>query len=510
MRDALEARLAGLRRRLRRVERRELTELRRWISHTDNLVHLSVLLFVPLLIGLVTILSNSVAELSFLLFPPLASGTYTLFADPEGSYSNPIRFVGGLTVGAICGWVAVDATNLLYGPPKGMFQIHPESAALAIFLTGAFTWLVDAEEPSAFSTALLVLLVVETNVAPVDYVASVFLSGSVVAITFTVWRARFYERRAEYLYETTSGDDHVLVPMRGEASETTALFGARLAAAHEAGSVVLLDVLDDDRIAAAEAEAGEDHDARASDAAGADEVAGADDPVGADDPARPDETPRIRADDAASGRAAEEAAARLESFADVVRTKVGVPCQVVVAVGDPATAAVRTARETNCDLVVTPYEEERGSLSSFVRAMFVAPVDAVAFRSTADRDRWKRVLVAVSRPGDVAHAMIDFAERLAGRSGAVSVCTCIGSEVERRPAEERLVNLVETARMTVETRVARADVEDFLAANAAAYDLVIVGSSRDRSAASRFLSPPTFERLGELDADVAVVDRARP
>jgi hypothetical protein len=34
--------------------------------------------------------------------------------------------------------------------------------------------------------------------------------------------------------------------------------------------------------------------------------------------------------------------------------------------------------------------------------------------------------------------------------------------------------------------------------------------SRDRSAASRFVSPPTFERVDDLDTDVAVVDRGDP
>jgi len=89
----------------------------------------------------------------------------------------------------------------------------------------------------------------------------------------------------------------------------------------------------------------------------------------------------------------------------------------------------------------------------------------------------------------------------------VSLCTCIDSEVQRRPAEDRLANLAETATGSVETRVARADIEAFLDANADAYDLVIIGSSRDRSAASRFVSPPTFERIQEIDTDVAVVDR---
>jgi FAD/FMN-containing dehydrogenase len=106
--------------------------------------------------------------------------------------------------------------------------------------------------------------------------------------------------------------------------------------------------------------------------------------------------------------------------------------------------------------------------------------------------------------------MIDFGERLVGAEGTLSVCTCISREVERRPAETRLANLVETVDRPVETRVARSPVTDYLAANAGGYDLVVIGSSGDRSAASRFVSPPTFERIGELDTDVAVVDRGDP
>jgi nucleotide-binding universal stress UspA family protein len=529
--DSLETRIVDLRRRLRRIERRELAEFRRWVENTDNLIHLSILLFVPLLIAAVTAFSNLVTELSFLLFPPLASGTYTLFADPEGRYANPLKFVVGLTVGALCGWVALNVAIFTYGVPESRLLVHPESAALAILLTGGVTWVLDVEEPSAFSTALLILLIDSTVVEPREYVASVLLSSILVAIGFSVWRSEIYEERAQYLYESTHGDDHVLVPMRGETSETTALFGARLAAAHDAGKVVLLDVLDDERLAAAERAVLESDQAEfaladrplsdASDTRAVEDespAAGDDPPAGGNDrgesgseidPAVGEER-SVRTDDEVSRRAAEEAAASLESYAERIRTQVGVPCEVIVATGDPATTTVEAAREANCDLIVTPYESDRGLLSEFVRSMFASSIDTVAFRSTTGRKRWQRIMVPIARPGDSAHAMIDFAERLAGRSGTVSVCTCISDEVERRPAENRLANLAETARRTVETRVARSSIEEFLAANAGSYDLVILGSSRDRSTASRFVSPPTFERLRDIDSDVAVVDRGKP
>ncbi|WP_129112994.1 universal stress protein [Halegenticoccus tardaugens] len=473
MLDRLEARATDLLRRLRRLERREVAEFRRWAENTNNLLHLMILFVVPPLIALVTLLANALEELSFLLFPPLAAGAYTLFADPEGRYASPWKFVAGLTLGAACGWLAeilvgtaaaglADGTAIVAG-------VSPLSAAVSVFLTGGLTWAFGVEEPAAFSTALLVLL---TDTAdPGAYVASVALSGAFVAAAFTVWRSRIYQRRARYLYGTIQGDDHVLVPVRGGAAEITALFGARLAAAHEAGKVVLLGLVD------------------------------------ADDPPVEEETTR---------RAAATVASELEARASTIRTRVGVPCEVVVASGDPGTAAVRTATRTNCDLVVTPYEEERGLLADSVRAVFAGPTDAVAFRSSTGKRRWRRILVTVSRPGDSAHAMIDFATRLAGPAGTVSVCTCIDREVERRPAERRLANLVETvgenvetAGGNVETRVARATIEAFIGANAGSYDLLILGSSRDRSAASRFVSPPTFERLRDVECDVAVVDRGR-
>src|SRR6056297_1116567 len=101
-------------RRVRRAERRELREFVVWLEHTRNLVHLSILLFVPILIAMVTVISNNVNLFPFVLFPPLASGTFTLFADPEGKYASPPKFVAGLTVGALCGtaaiWVAAHTT----------------------------------------------------------------------------------------------------------------------------------------------------------------------------------------------------------------------------------------------------------------------------------------------------------------------------------------------------------------------------------------------------------------
>ncbi|ELZ39455.1 universal stress protein [Halorubrum tebenquichense] len=499
MLDRVRAKLAAARRRARRIERREVVELRQWAEDTTNLLHLTTLLLVPVLIALVTQITN-LTDLSFLLFPPLASGTYTLFADPEGQYSSPRTFVGGLVAGALAGWVALELSLLGIGGVSAG-AISPLSAGLSIMLCGGLTWLAGVEEPAAFSTALLVLvsargdavLVFGTAVDPAAaYVAGVAVSGGLVAGAFAVWRRWFYEERARYLYGTTQADDHVLVPMRGETSEATAFFGARLAAAHDAGKVVLLDVVDDAELAAAERAMLDDHDA-----------------------ATPEDLPesvRASLDDdfeaAVTDRAAATAAERLERHAAAIRERLDVPCEIVVAAdGDPARVAVETARATNSDLLVTPFETDDGLLSPFTRGVFAGPLDAVAFRSTTEVEDWRRVLVLVARPGDSAHAMIDFAERLAGEAGGVSVCTCIDAESDRRRAETKLANLVETAAGPVETRVARAEVTDFLGANADAYDLVLMGSSGDRSVASRLVSPPTFERIQDVRCDVGIVDR---
>lgn len=437
-------------RRLRRLERRELGEFRRWIEHTSHLLHLTVLLAVPLLIGLVTALSNAVPVLSFLLFPPLAAGAYTLFADPEGSYASPQRFVAGLTVGALCGWVAVELSARLFTAPQGEFQVSAVAAAVSVFLTGAATWALNVEQPAAFAVALLVLLV---DASPLAYVANVAAGSALVAAAFVVWRDEFYEQRARYLYRSTHADDRVLVPVRGDSVDDTIAFAATLASAHDAGKVVLLGLVEDD-------------------------------------------------EDESTGLSE-----RFERRAARVRRTYDVPCEVVVAgTGRPAAATLQAVRETNCDLVVTPYETADGGLSGYVRSLFRGDVDVVAVRTS--RTRWRRVLVPVRRAGEGAHAKIDFACRLVGSDGYVGVATCIDGESERRSAERMLANLVEPFERVSETRVADTSIESFLAANAPQYDLVVIGASTDRSAASRFVSRPTFERIRDLDCDVAVAHRA--
>ncbi|WP_276272755.1 HPP family protein [Haloarcula litorea] len=480
MRERVVERLRAVARRARRIERRELREFRRWAETTDHLVHLSMLVFVPLLIGLVTALANAVETLTFLLFPPLASGTYTLFVDPRGKYSEPVRFVAGLTIGAMCGLGALRISQWLLWSPPGQFQVAAAAAALAVFATGVVTWPLNIEEPSAYSTALLTMLVEPSTQVP--YLLSIFCASGLVAVVFVVWRDRFYDRRATVLYESTTGDDHVLVPMRGEVPGRTAMLAARLAGAHEAGKVVLLDVVDDAEVAERE---------RAL-------LAG---------PRGNRQVTQAEFDDVSE--TLREQVTRLEQRAARVETQVGVPCQVVVASGDEAdaTATLRAAEAANCDLVVAPYESRHGALTPYLRQLFRGDVDVLVHRSGGERTRWKRVLVPVRRASDVAHNMVDFATRLAAETGQVAVATCIGERADRRRAESMLADLVEPFEGPIETRVARTDIQSFLGEASPQYDLVVIGASQDRSAASRLVSPPTFERLERVETDVAIVDR---
>jgi hypothetical protein len=551
--DGMRDWLYGLFARLRRIERREWRDFRRWLERTHNIVQVSVLLFVPFLIWLVTLLSNQVDQLSFLLFPPLAAGSYTLFANPESKYASPWRFVAGITLGAVCGWIALELGGAVVGGSTGLFSVNAVDAAISVLLTGVVTWALDVQEASAFSTALLALLL-RPGQEPA-FVVSVVVASLLVASVFYVWRENVYDRRGELLYESTKGDDRVLVPMRGQHSEATAMFGARIAAAHEAGKVVLLDLVDDDDVAAAERDLLDDRRRARADLANGTDGDGPDPVTDSPAGANPEDTDADESDtetdtrydrggtdgesgrergadnappgtddevldpgeleadedieDLAEKRAVSEAATSLEMRAAEIETRVGVPTQVVVTVtsGAPAATVLQTAGEVNCDLVATPYEQHHGGLSPFVRELFDGRLDVAVHRSRAGRTRWKDVLVPVRRASDVAHGMLDFATRLAGETGRLSAATCVSREGERRRAESMLADLVETFSGTIETRVAKASIEDFLERTGPQYDLVIMGASTDRSAASRFISPPTFERIQDVDTDVAIIDR---
>ncbi|TQQ81235.1 HPP family protein [Halonotius terrestris] len=492
----LDSRLRTILSRLSRLLRREWGDFRSWLEDTRNFIHLSLLLVVPLLIGLVTWLANSIDLLPFLLFPPLVSGAFALFRDPESQYASPRRFVGGMTMGAICGWVALEVSaRYWYNVAPETFQINPGAAAFGVLLTGVVTWGLDLEESQAFSTALLILV---SGVTQLVYVVSVFASSLIVVGVFVVWRREIYERRADYLYQTTHADDQVFVPMRGETVETVATFGAQLAAAHETGKLVLFSVVSDVDATAEEA---------AVDTDGGTELRRVT-PTG-DAAAGAAGDGRASTDAADLPPAARETAETLEAHAESLRDRFDIPCEVVVVAGEPddARIAVEAATETNCDLVVTPYQTADGELTRFIRGLFESTLDVVVLRSNGERTSWRRILLPIKNYGEVAHAMLDFAERLAGETSYVSVCHSIDSESERRTAEAMVADLVETFERAIETRVTTSPLETFLSIHADNYDLTILGSSTDRNVVSRIIDAPTFEQLKELDCDIAIVHR---
>ena len=422
MERRLEERMRALIARARRLERREVRTLLAWLENTRNLVHVSILLFVPFLIATVSVLARTLEGISFLLFPPLASATYTLFSDPEGRFASPWRFVGGLSVGAVCGWVALEAGAIIYGVPISGLEVDAAGAAFAVFLADVTTWLLDLEEPAAFSTALLVLV---TKTSQLAYVVSVFLSSAFVAGVFLLWRRQFFERRAEYLYASTQGDDHVLVPWRGDYPLATARLAAHVAAAHETAKVVLFGTVDAE-------------DADESPAVDAEGVPLSD-------------SEGIGDEEGASG----EPTLGLDVVASELESEFGVPCELLVAATEDGTASaervLQAVHDANCDLVVTPYETQDGRLSPFVHDLFRSDTDTLVHRSADGREAWPDVLVPVRKAGDVAHKMIDFATRIAGENGSVSVCHCVAAEGDRDRAERMLGDLVETVSHGVET-----------------------------------------------------------
>lgn len=489
MLDEMRNRYHSTRRRLRRFERQELRELRRWLEDTENLLHLSSLVFVPVLIGAVTLLSNVSPAVSFLVYPPLASGTYTLFADPGGRYSSPRKFVGGMTVGALSGWVALEASaRFWYAVPPEQFRVNAAAAALGIFLTGVVTWGFDLEEPTAFSSALLVLV---TGSGELAYVGGIAVSSLLVAGVFAAWNRYFYQERARYLYRSTRGDDQVLVSVRGDGSERLAAFAARVAGAHEAGKVVLVRTVPQEAVEKEKQEMASEK-TEGTEADGASE---------------------------AEKKVTEEALGELERLRSRVKDEMGVSCEVVVAAedGTAGETVLRTAEDEGCDLIVVPYEtenedgsekeekEESERVTPFVKTVLEGNTDSIVFRPSEGETDWRRALVMVRSQGEIAHSMLDFAGRLCGDRGTISACGCVSRERERRGAERTLENVVEAFSTHIETRIAHTSVEEFLRTNSSNYDVAFVGASTDRSKASRFISAPTFERVRDVDCDLAIV-----
>jgi len=482
-------------RRLRRLERREIRAVRRWLEDPDNLLHISALVFVPLLVGGVTWLANISPVVSFLVYPPLASGTYTLFANPEGRYSSPRTFVGGILLGALCGWVVLELSSRYWTTaPLEPLQVPAGAAALAIFLTGVTTWLLSVEEPSAFSSALLVLV---TGAEQLVFVGGIVVSSLLVGGVFVLWRNRFYEERARYLFHSMQADDQILVPIRSDDPESLVLFAARLAAAHDAGRIVLLQTVSTDTIDETASTVATEHAAEAADATG-DSTA----------TATATTPPEEEATETAEAAITERHRERLEHLQQLVDATVGVSCEYVVVAenGSAGETILETAEIEDCDLIVSPYETDDGEPSRFVQTILSGPTDAIVFRPSTDRTEWHHILVMVRSSGELANMMLDFAHRLV-EAGSVSVCSCIRDAGHRRQTEVMLDNLVDSFSDPIETRISNSSVEAFLQTNASNYDLTVIGASTERSAVSRFVSTPTFRRIHTVDCDLAIVHR---
>ena len=492
MLESLWRRYRAARRRLRQLSRREAHELRRWLEDTENFLHLSTLLVVPLVIGAITWVSNVSPVVSFLIYPPLASGTYALFTDPGSPYADPITFVGGITAGAVSGLVALRATVPFFYPVQpGVFEVYAGTAAFGIFLTSVLTWTLGLEVPTAFSTALLVLV---TGSSELTYVVGIVVSSVIVAGVFAGWRRYFYQERSRYLFRSTSGDDHVLVPTRESTSDSIGLFAARLAVAHTSGKVILMETVSESAIEDATDEPG---DAASDDAATPIREASS----------GPEATAAADAESAVTAAVLE----RLERRRNQITGTVSVPCEYVVALAadDPGETVVQTAHAENCDLICAPYETDGDgdALAPHTKTLLTGDVDTIVFRPAHDRTEWRRVLVMVRTSGEIANAMMEFAKRLAAPGGVISACSVISDERERRHAEIVLEDVVDSLSVPVETRIGYGTVPEFLEQNAAAYDVVFVGASTDRPAASRLVSTPTYERIRELDCDLAIVHR---
>ncbi|MGM0371733.1 MAG: HPP family protein [Halobacteriota archaeon] len=460
----------------RAIGHRLLETARQRVTSTDILLHLMVLLLVPLLLAGLTFLSNSISLLPFVIYPPLASGTYTLFANPESIYAEPRRFVGGMTLGAFSGWVALKiATTLWYTVPPGEMEVHAGATALAVALTTLSTWALKLEVPVAFSAALLAL-VAGTNLT---YVIAIGLSSSLVAGVYLVWHDRIYEQRGQFLYRTVTSDDRVLVPVRDRPADAeTGQFGALLAVAHEAGTVVLYRASPRQELPAPQFEV---------------------EPAAVSVPGADGEDPRTPTPDIAA----------VNQVRTAIEDTVDVPCEVAIEPGEPDDPeGIRAAAAAlDCDLIVTSHEGALADPTDYLVGIFSGDIDAIAFHAAAEATSWSRILVLVRGPGKTSRAMIDFATRIATAPERVSVAHTIEERERRREAETMLAELVDSFDSSIETRVARGPVGRFLEHNARYYDVVFVGSSTDRSVASRILSPPTFQHLTEVEADIALVHR---
>lgn len=427
-------------RRIRQILRHRRIAASLWVQETPHIIALSVLVFVPLLIAVVTWLSNISTAVSFLLFPPLAAGTYSLFARPEESSSR--QFILGITAGALCGWIAVELMLIagidLFGGP-----IRPESAAISVLLVALLTQIVGIEEPSAYSTSLLVLV---TGADELAYVAGVAASSLLVVFAFVLWRDRFYEHRAEFLYRTDRTGETVLAVLPDAEKPSLGHFAARLSSGQRGGTVVLLGT----------------------------------------DTELSEETNTVK---------------QLETLASTLAEQYGVTTDVIVV--EPGTSErqiVTTAKELNCQTIVTQYDP---SNVVSLEAFFQSDLDVIGLKTTGGRTTWRRVVVGVRSFAEFGWSLVEIAQRVGSR---VIVCHSIADENDRSTAEQMLGDLIAPFDGTFETRVTTAAPAEFFSEATRGTDLIVIGASTDRTSVSRALVPPTYYNI-DANCDIAVVHR---
>ncbi|PSP86914.1 hypothetical protein BRC90_11885 [Halobacteriales archaeon QS_4_69_34] len=222
---------------------------------------------------------------------------------------------------------------------------------------------------------------------------------------FVAWREPFYDRRAEFLYRSVKGDDHVLVSTRGEHADTAAAFAARLASAHRAGKVVLLEIADEAALDDAGRESGSDRGDRTR-------VVSADGGGGVESGGVEGEG---LAEHGIDGRTAD----RLASVECHVEAETGVPCETLVAAerGSAAKTVLRATRESDRDLVVTPYEAEPEGSRRTSPGCSAGTSTPWPSARRADGSGGVESPVPVRRAGGIAHSMLGLARRLAGDDG---------------------------------------------------------------------------------------------
>lgn len=445
----LRDRLRRWRRGIRQRSDRNAGDVLDRLTRLDRVRSVTAFVVVPVVVAAITFLTNALDALSFLLFPPLAAATHRLFAHPGEPSSSPQSVVVGLTAGAVGGWLGTAVSHRVFGPPAGgLFSVSVPAAVLSVLCTGVLLWLIDVDLSPAYAVSLLVPLL---DVPPGVFVLSVVAASGMVAAVFLGWQRFVYDRRAERLYAAVSSENNVLVPVRDD--DRLVHFAGRLAAGRESSKLQL--AVTDDR------QAGGD----------------------ACQPRR------------------DELAADVEAAVDVTCDVVEEPGS-----GDRARRISRLARETNCGLVVVPYEADGDALAPWIRQLFDSDLDVVV-ADVETETTWTRQLVAVRRAGRLSHAMVEYARRLAGDDGRISIGTSIDDERERRAAETMCANLAEAFPGPFETRVANAPFEAFVERTADRHDMLWLGAGTDRSRPSRFVSPPVFRRVRDLDCDVAIVHR---